>query len=172
MKESTKPYLLYVGNIYPHKNTERMISAFKKLIRQNNSDYQLVIVGGDNADSTKEVIFTGFVDDDKLDDLYKNATLYVFPSLYEGFGLSPLEAMARGVVTTSSNASCLPEILGDGVLYFNPSDIDDIAEKISKVLFDENLRNTLIKRGFERVKKYSWQKTAEETSEIYKNIPL
>lgn len=172
MKEPTKPYLLYVGNIYPHKNIERMISAFKKIIQENNSDCRLVIVGGDNVNSTEDVIFTGFINDDELDSLYKNAVLYVFPSLYEGFGLSPLEAMARGVATISSNTSCLPEILGEAVLYFDPLDIDDMAEKIKQVLFDENLRSNLIKKGLERVKKYSWQKTAKKTSEIYKNIPL
>jgi glycosyltransferase involved in cell wall biosynthesis len=172
MKESTKPYLLYVGNIYPHKNTERMISAFKKLIQKNHLNYRLIIVGGNNADSAENIVFTGFIDDDKLDSLYKNAALYIFPSLYEGFGFSPLEAMARGVAIVSSNTSCMPEILGDATLYFDPLDTDDMAKKISKVLSDENLRNTLIEKGFERVKKYSWQKTAEETLEIYKNIPL
>lgn len=155
MKVSAKkPYILYVGNDYPHKNLKRLILAFKKL----NLDYQLVLI-------------TDFVSERQLDKLYKNASLYVYPSLHEGFGLTPLEAMARGLPVASSNATCLPEVLGQAAIYFNPLDIDDMVKKIKKVLLDEDLRERLIKRGFEQVKKYSWQKMAKQTLEIYKSIP-
>lgn len=155
MKESLikKPYILYVGNDYPHKNLKRLKLAFKKL----NLDYRLVLV-------------TEFISEEKLDELYKNASLYIQPSLVEGFGLPPLEAMARGVPVVSSNAACLPEILGKGAIYFNPLDIDDIVEKIKKVLLDDQVKKELIRKGFEQVKKYTWQKMAKEILEIYSTL--
>jgi glycosyltransferase involved in cell wall biosynthesis len=165
-------YILYVGNVYPHKNLENLILAFRK-IKQDNFNLQLVLVGGNDyfykklKKNNDDVIFTGFIKDEDLNILYNNAALYVFPSLYEGFGLPPLEAMARGLAVVSSNATCLPEILGDAALYFNPLDIDDIAEKIKKVLADNNLREQLIQKGFAQVKKYSWKKMAEETLKLY-----
>jgi len=171
MKESIKPYLLYVGNLYPHKNIKRLISAFRQLIEKDNLDYRLVIVGGDKKNSTERIIFTGLINDEELDDIYKNASLFVFPSLSEGFGFPPLEAMKRGVPVVSSHATCLPEILGNAAVYFNPQDVSDMAEKIKKVLLDKNLKSELIKKGLEGVKKYDWQKTAEETLTLYKNIP-
>lgn len=148
-----KPYILYVGNDYPHKNLKRLNSAFKKII-ESGLDYQLILI-------------TEFVSEQELDNLYKNASLFVFPSLSEGFGLPPLEAMARGIPVVSSNATCLPEILGDAAVYFNPLDVDDMAEKIKKTLLDESLRKNLIEKGFEQIKKYSWEKMAEETLELY-----
>jgi len=149
-----KPYILYVGNAYPHKNLKRLNLAFEKLVKEHNLDYELILI-------------TEFVSEEELDNLYKNAALFAFPSLCEGFGLPPLEAMARGVPVVSSNATSLPEILGDAALYFDPLDVDDIAEKIKKALTDENLRKKLIEKGLEQVKKYSWQKMAEETLELY-----
>ena len=158
MKEfPKKPYLLYVGNDYPHKNLERLKLAFDKLVKEHNLNYQLVLI-------------TKFVSEKELDSLYKNASLYVFPSLSEGFGLPPLEAMARGLPVVSSNATCLLEILGDAALYFNPLDIDDMAKKIRKALLDKNLRKKLIKKGFEQIKKYDWGKMAKETLGLYKKI--
>jgi glycosyltransferase involved in cell wall biosynthesis len=188
MKESQikKPYLLYVGNAYPHKNLKRLILAFKKLVEDYNLDYQLVLVGGGDhfyrklrrdtnlrmlPQFTNRILFLGFVSDKELDELYKNASLYVFPSLHEGFGLPPLEAMARGLPVVSSSATCLPEILGKAIIYFNPLDIDDMAEKIKKTLLDNRAKKDLIRKGYKQIKKYSWRKMAEETLEIYKNIP-
>jgi glycosyltransferase involved in cell wall biosynthesis len=171
MRELAENYILYVGNFYPHKNLKRLVLAFRKLIRETNADYSLVLVGGNNYSEEDKIIITGYVDDNRLNNLYRRADLYVFPSLYEGFGLPALEAMKRGVAVVSSNASCLPEILGDAAMYFNPHSIDDIAEKIKKVLFDKDLKNNLIKRGFERLRNYDWRKTAEETLTCYENIP-
>jgi glycosyltransferase involved in cell wall biosynthesis len=155
MKELVNPYILYVGNDYPHKNLERLKLACEK-IRQDGLAHSLILI-------------TGFVSEQELDDLYKNASLFVFPSLYEGFGLPPLEAMKRGVPVVSSNLTCMPEILGDAVLYFNPLNIDDMAEKIKNALTNRGLREALTKKGFEQIKKYSWPKMARETLEIYKN---
>lgn len=152
--QHSNPYILYVGNDYPHKNLERLKLACEK-IRQDGLEYSLILI-------------TGFVSEQELDDLYKNASLFVFPSLCEGFGLPPLEAMKRGVPVASSNATCLPEILGDAAIYFDPLNVDDIAEKIKKTFIDRELRERLIKEGFEQVKKYSWPQMARETIEIYK----
>ncbi len=154
MKELADQYILYVGNDYPHKNLERLRLACDK-VRREGLKQNLILI-------------TGFVDEQKLDNLYKNASLFVFPSLYEGFGLPPLEAMKRGVPVIASNLTCIPEILGEAALYFNPLNIDDMAEKIKTALINRELREGLINKGFERVKKYSWQQMAEETLEIYK----
>lgn len=181
MKElAKKPYLLYVGNAYPHKNLKRLILAFRKLIEEG-LDCNLVLVTNKGqfnhfnqvkrSPIEEKIIFTDFISDDELDKLYKDASLYVFPSLYEGFGLPALEAMARGVPVISSNTTCLPEILGIGAIYFNPLDINDIAEKIKKTLLDNRVKDILIKKGFEQVKKYSWQKMAKETLSVYEGIP-
>jgi glycosyltransferase involved in cell wall biosynthesis len=172
MRELIKPYLLYVGNIYPHKNVERLVLAFQKLIKEKNADYQLVFVGGNIMDSSERIIFTGFVSDGELDSLYKNADLFVFPSLYEGFGFPPLEAMARGVAVASSRNACLSEVLGDAVAYFDPENIDDMGEKIYEIITNRALKDDLAAKGFTWVKRYNWEKTAEKTLEIYKNIPL
>ncbi len=152
MKELHKQYILYVGNDYPHKNLERLKLAFEKI----DLNYKLVLI-------------TDFVSEQELDKLYKNAFLYVFPSLSEGFGLPPLEAMARGLPVVSSNATCLPEILGDAAIYFNPLDVDDMVKVIKKTLLDENLRKTLIKKGFEQIKRYDWSRMAKETMDLYEN---
>jgi len=179
------PYLLYVGNAYPHKNLERLIKAFKILINDFKKDLQLVLVGEEdyfyerlqgeardfvsNGEVFERLVFTDFVSDDELWILYQNAALYVFPSLCEGFGLPPLEAMAHGLPVVCSNATCLPEILGQATVYFDALNPQDMAEKINQVLGDKSLSRTLVKEGFEQIKKYSWQKMAQETLQIYKN---
>lgn len=175
-----KPFVLYVGNAYPHKNLERMILAFGKLITEYLLDYQLVIAGKkdsfhqsleqavQDAGLDQRVIFTDFVSDQQLAGLYKHASLYVFPSLSEGFGLPPLEAMAHNLAVASSNATCMPEILGDAALYFDPKSIDDMAQAMLTVLTDDKLRGQLIKKGARQVRKYGWKFTAKATLEVYK----
>ena len=179
-----KPYLLYVGNAYPHKNLEKLAGAFDILVSRDRIPLQLVFVGEHDYfykwfknylaerffHLEKAIIFTEFITDSMLADIYNNASLYVFPSLCEGFGLPPLEAMAHGVPVVSSNATCLPEILGEAAIYFNPLDVKDMAGKIRRVIKSQNLRQVLVSRGFEQIKKYSWQKMAEETLAIYKII--
>lgn len=174
-----KPYLLYVGNAYPHKNIERMILAFGKLITKYLLDYQLVIAGKKDsfhenleeavkeANLTDRVVFTGFVTDQELAGLYKNAKLYVFPSLSEGFGLPPLEAMAHGTPVVSSSSTCLPEVLGNSAEYFDPKNTSDMARVMLKVLSDDELALTLVKKGSKQVNKYSWRKTAKQTLVVY-----
>lgn len=174
-----KPFVLYVGNAYPHKNLERMIIAFGKLITEYVLDYQLVIAGRKDSfhknleQAVKEagledrVVFTGYINDQELAGLYNKSKLYIFPSLSEGFGLPPLEAMAHGLPVVSSNATCLPEVLGDAAVYFNPKDINDMTKAMLSVLTEEKLSNDLIKKGKRQVSKYSWKITAKETLDVY-----
>lgn len=176
----TKPFILYVGNAYPHKNLERLVLAYGKLITDYLLDYQLVIVGKkdsfrdqverdvNKAGLNDKVIFTGFVSDDTLHYLYKSAEIYVFPSLSEGFGLPGLEAMSYDLPVVSSNETCLPEVLGDGALYFDPRNINDMARKMAKLISDDELKLTLIKLGRNRIKNFSWEITAKKTFNTYK----
>lgn len=181
-----QPYLLYVGNAYPHKNLNRLVSAFRKLIEDDQMDLQLVLAGELDffykklqnkikssesfIPSYKRIVFTDFVRENDLGFLYQNAELYIFPSLCEGFGLPPLEAMACGLPVVSSSAASLPEILGPAALYFNPEDIDEMAKVIKRGLKDRNLRKQLTISGFKQIKKYNWLKMAENTLELYQSI--
>ncbi len=169
-------YLLYVGNAYPHKNLERLILAFQKLTQEEKIDLELVLVGQldyfyqrlqKQFSSLPGLIFTDFVSDEELASLYQRAALYVFPSLGEGFGLPPLEAMSYGLPVVSSQATCLPEILGRAAVYFNPEDIEDMAEKIKQVLKDKKIQERLISQGFEKIKEYHWSKMAQEALAVY-----
>jgi len=172
----TKPYILYVGNAYPHKNLEQLIVAFQNMNKESDGMYQLVLVGKtsqwytvleDVAGFDANIVFTGFVPDDALNELYDHATLYVFPSLYEGFGLPPLEAMMHGVPVISSHASCMPEILGEGALYFDPESVDDIARALTEGTRNEDIRYTLRQNAKEELKRYSWERLARQTREVY-----
>ncbi len=174
-----KPYLLYVGNVYPHKNVEGLLRAFKDVIT-SKPDLKLVLVGKEDYFFKKikrfvrqlglesSVIFTGFVTDSDLPHLYKNGSLYVFPSFCEGFGLPALEACSYGLPVIASNSSCLPEILGNAAIYFDPEDGNDIVEKIHTVLDNTMEAEKLRSEGYARVKKYSWDKMAELTLRLYK----
>ncbi|MDE3087958.1 MAG: glycosyltransferase family 4 protein [Chloroflexota bacterium] len=172
-----KPYILTVGTIQPRKNYARLIEAFAKLIanyRLQIADLQLVIAGGkgwmfDEIFRTIErlglrdrVMFTDYVPDDDLPALYALAALLAFPSLYEGFGLPIAEAMACGTPVVSSNASSLPEVGGDAALYFDPRDVDAMADALHRVLTDDVLRADLRVRGFAQGKQFSWERAAGE----------
>lgn len=183
-----KPYILYVGVAYPHKNLGGLIEAWKIFCAEHGNDYQLVLAGRKNYfyekilkqaclsgrqvqdDGINDVIFTDYVPDEDLPALYKHASLYVFPSFYEGFGLPPLEAMQYSVPVASSNAACLPEILQQAAAYFDPRDPHDMADTIWRCLIDANLRETLNKNGTQLIHNYSWQKTALATLDVYNNV--
>jgi len=122
-----------------------------------------------NDNTLKPIIFTGYLPDEQIACLYKSALLYVFPSLIEGFGLPPLEAQSYGLPVASSDKTCLPEVLGDSALYFDPENVEDMVAKIGAALSDEELRASLRERGYENVKKYSWHKMAEEIKKLYYN---
>ena len=178
-------YILSVGTLQPRKNTARLIEAFAKIRKSKkyaDSDLMLVVVGKkgwlyedilsapERFGVTESVKFLDFVSDEDLISLYKNAQCYVFPSLYEGFGLPVLEAMKFDCPVITSNVSSLPEAAGDAALYVDPLDIEDIAKKIQKVLEDKDLRRGLIKKGREQVKKFSWEKSAKETLAILEEV--
>lgn len=180
LKEADR-FLLYVGSAYPHKNLENLIKLMR-LLEQDNSDIKLVLVGksdffyerlkkeAHDLIESGRIIFAGYVPDAQLSKLYSRALAFIFPSLYEGFGLPPLEAMSHGCPVLSSDRSCLPEILGDSALYFNPEELEDIFGKIMRIAGDINLREKLISSGLERVKKYSWQECARITFNSYLQV--
>ncbi|HAI74129.1 MAG TPA: hypothetical protein DCS28_04385 [Candidatus Moranbacteria bacterium] len=177
-----KPYFIYVGNAYPHKNLERLVLAFGKVLKEKK-DLQLALVGKKDyfykrlktvvsENEIKNIIFLSDISDRELDSLFRYSIANVFPSLYEGFGLPPLEAMAKGAPVISSDHPCMREILGDSARFFDGKNIDAIAEAMKKIISDKKLRQELIKKGYEQIKKYSWKKMAEETRDVYENIEM
>ncbi len=173
------PYILYVGNIEPKKNIPTLLKAFSAISQGSKNDYRLVIVGKKlwkyqpTLDTVRvlnlqdRVIFLGYVPENDLPGIYNAASLFVFPSLYEGFGRPLLEAMMCGVPVIASNTSSIPEVVGDAGITVDPYDISALAMAINQVLTDDELRTTLIKKGLERAKLFSWQKCAEETLAVY-----
>jgi glycosyltransferase involved in cell wall biosynthesis len=175
---TSKQFIMYVGRPTPHKNLDRLVEAFK-LVHETYPDLVLALAGktDHNYQALEEkvktggipnVVFTGFISDGQLRWLYEHCTAYVFPSLSEGFGLPGLEAMAHGAPVVSSDATCLPEIYGDAAYYFYPYHTKEIADAIIEVIKDKKLRESLIAKGKDQVKKYSWQRMAEQTLDIYK----
>jgi len=165
-------FVLYAGNIKPHKNLERLIAAFGLLKqRPGHEDVKLLIIGDEvnkygalrrsveAAAVRQDVRFFGFVPERTLAALYRLADAFAFPSLYEGFGLPPLEAMACGTPVVTSRISSLPEVVGDAALLVDPYRVDDIASGLERVLGDEALRAGLVARGRERVKLFSWERS-------------
>lgn len=173
-----RPYLLYVGAAYPHKNLAGLLKAWKIFVQKYGNDYQLVLVGKEDyfyrrfkdhlARGSCPPLFTGFVPDDKLSWLYQQADLYVAPSLYEGFGLPPLEAMAQGVPVVASNRTCLPEVLGGAALYFDPTNYEQMAAAIYLGLTDENIRLTLKEKARAQLRRYSSERLVKETLAVYR----
>ncbi len=172
-----KKYFLVVGSLEPRKNLHRLLMAWKTIQHKLPEDFGLVFVGGSGnsqifADSKIEVgpedriHFTGYASDSVLDDLYRNCFAFIYPSLYEGFGLPPLEAMSRGAPVLTSNTTALGEIAGQSALTFDPSDDTDMGDKIFKIACDENLRLDLVRKSLEFSAKFDWKKTAEETYNI------
>jgi len=178
------PYILSLGQWREHKNLLRLVEAFSKVSREldKKRELDLVFVGRDDPKYPflkqkiqelhlgSKVRFTGFVEDQDLPVIYNNATLFVMPSLSEGFGLPGLEAQACHIPVIASNATCLPEVYGNGAIYFDPLNSTDMALKINEVLSDTKLRDDLVKRGSENTKRFSWDKTARKTLEVYSDI--
>lgn len=176
-----KNFILYVGQQSDYKNVKRLGDSHQKLLKKH-PDLGLILVGRINASAQKNkeyfeaqgyknIHFTGFVEDDQRDWLYENCAAYTFPSLMEGFGLPPLEAMQYDAPVASSNASCMPEVLGDAAHYFDPRDTDDIARAVDEILTNDSLRFELIEKGKVQRDKYSWKKLAQETLDQY-NLAL
>lgn len=180
-KLNSNPYLLYVGNIKPHKNLANLIDAFE--IIKNKIPHDLVIVGKKEGFITEDkkiaikatslgerVRFTGYVEEELLRQYLIYADALVFPSLYEGFGLPPLEAMASGCPTIVSDVASLPEICGDAALYCNPYSPKDIAEKILLLINNKELKESLREKGLARAKNFTWDKCAKETITVIKKV--
>jgi glycosyltransferase involved in cell wall biosynthesis len=175
-----KPFAVYTGNLYPHKNVGVLLRAVKILRGRIN----LAIVCARSVFTQKaedlvrelgvsaSVKFMGRLSDADLGSLYQQAAVFVFPSLIEGFGLPGLEAMAWGLPVVAAKASCLPEIYQDAAMYFNGVDPGDLAGKITRVSSDSALRRDLIAKGLKQVKKYSWALMAKQTWKIYQNALL
>lgn len=168
------PYIFYVGNAHPHKNVEGLIRVFRDL-REKYPNLSLVLAGNDHyfwqrvkkENNFEGIIYTGFVSDEQLVALYKNAKAFVLPSFEEGFGIPVLEAFATGCPVVSSNAGSLPEVGKEAALYFNPDDSKQMRKKVEMVLESESLRKELVSKGKERVKDFSWRKLARQTLEVY-----
>ncbi|MFH1405092.1 MAG: glycosyltransferase family 1 protein [Patescibacteria group bacterium] len=171
--------LLYIGNAYPHKNLEKLLLAFKKLL-QIKPNCHLTLAGKNDVfyQRTKEasgkmqipeskLTFKLDPTDSELVELYASACIYVFPSRMEGFGLPALEAMQAGVPIACAHAGSLPEIVGSAAEYFSPNNTDDIAQTLGRLLSNQQLRENLVQRGFEQIQKYSWTEMAERIIDIY-----
>ena len=175
------PLILYVGQFRPHKNIPGLIKAFA-VLKKDIKEAKLAILGKpdpayqdfwdtlDKLNLKKDILMPGFVQDEELASWYSIADVFVLPSFYEGFGLPGLEAMKAGLPVISSNRTSLPEVYKDAALYFDPSNIDEIADKIKLALEDKKLREELIKKGKIVASSYSWQKTAEQTLDLLKQV--
>jgi glycosyltransferase involved in cell wall biosynthesis len=179
-----KEFIFYVGNLSPHKNVRGLIKAYKALPELLREKYKLVIGASKKAEYfadiekviremklLSEVFFTGFIEEKDLPTVYRMSELFAFPSLYEGFGLPPLEAMASGCPVVSSNTSSLPEVLGDAALLFNPYDIEEVSSAMRKMLEDENLRNMFRQKGLERAKIFTSERMTEKIISFLESIP-
>jgi glycosyltransferase involved in cell wall biosynthesis len=182
-----QPYILYAGRIRPHKNIPRLIEAFAVLRGEFEShprfkNLRLLIIGDEISrhpevrravaqTKTEQVVrFLGFVPFDTLRQFYASASVFAFPSLYEGFGLPPLEAMATGIPVVTSAVSSLPEVVGDAAMIVNPENVFDIARGLREVLTDDKLRSQLIEAGYAQVRQFSWNRTAEQTLDVYREV--
>ncbi|HEU4715999.1 MAG TPA: glycosyltransferase family 1 protein [Candidatus Saccharimonadales bacterium] len=174
-----KQFIMYVGQQSDYKNIRRLGDAHQKLL-QKHPDLGLILVGKKttahkkneayfNEKGYKNILFTDFIPDEQRDWLFTQCAAYVFPSLMEGFGLPALEAMGYGAPVASSSATCLPEVYGDAAHYFDPLDIDDMARAIDDIITNDDLRTSLIEKGYAQNKKYSWKRMAEQTHAIYMN---
>jgi glycosyltransferase involved in cell wall biosynthesis len=176
------PYFLYVGNAYPHKNLEALLHAFS-FFHQIHPEVTLVLAGRSDVfyDRLKQEVdeieipsdrvkFIMSPSDHELHELYRHASLYLFPSRIEGFGLPPLEAMQEGVPVAAARAGSLPEILGDAAIYFHPDDIEEMVRVMEQTLVDEALRKDLKKKGAKQITRYSWQVMTKTILSLYDTL--
>ncbi|MFW0837841.1 MAG: glycosyltransferase family 4 protein [Candidatus Komeilibacteria bacterium] len=177
-----RPYILYVGAAYPHKNLYRLLQAWKLLQPELKDAYQLVLVGQRDwfyqtlQDESREqqldrnVVFTGYIYDKELPIFYQFSLAYIFPSYLEGFGLPAIEAQSYGIPVLAANNSSLPEVLAESAVYFDPFDINDIAAKMAKVISNEDLRDKLKQAGYKNTQRFDWNKLAQQTKQIYTKV--
>ena len=177
-----RPYIVFIGSIEPRKNLVRLLEAYKELLKWSTK-WKLVIVGSSNywkgslvekkveqLGIKDKVIFTGYVKDADLPAIYNGADLFCFPSLYEGFGLPVLEAMACGTPVITSKCSSLPEVVGEAAVLVDPFNVNEIFSAMRRILSEPELARELHKRGLERVAHFSWERTAHETIAVYEKV--
>ena len=178
-------YLLFVGTLEPRKNLIRLLEAFYRLLAGNpnyKSKYQLLLAGSlgwlydtifdevKNRGLGENVLLPGYVDAEDLPTLYRNATIFIYPSLYEGFGLPVLEALTSGTPVITSDSSSMPEIAGDAALFVDPVDVEGMVSAMRRFLEDEKLRSNYSERALLQAKKFSWEKCARETLDVYREV--
>ncbi|MHB8792455.1 MAG: glycosyltransferase family 4 protein [Thermoleophilia bacterium] len=177
------PYILTVGNLQPRKNLQRLVAAYVRL-RNSRPDikHKLVIVGkrawrhdpiiesAKQSRWAKDILLTDYVPEDDLPVLYSGASVFVYPSIYEGFGLPPLEAMACGVPVITSDRSSLPEVVGDAAIKINPFDVEAIAASMASVILEPSVASKMRQDSVERASLFSWEKCARQTVDIFENI--
>jgi glycosyltransferase involved in cell wall biosynthesis len=178
--EKYDPYLLTLGSRDPRKNLKLLIEAWKSIGMSEKLGRKLIVAGGmskifssENINEIpKDIIMKGYVEDEDLPGLYAGAEAFIFSSIYEGFGLPPLEAMACGCPVICSHEASLPEVCGDAAYYIDPYDIESISKGIIKILADDDLRTDMAKKGLEQAKNFDWEKSAAQLIDIfYKAVP-
>lgn len=174
-----RPYIFTLGADDPRKNTVRLVQAYLGLLEKHSIEYDLVISGYANwegsdahelvkrAGATARVTFLGFIPIEQLVALYRDAALFVYPSLYEGFGIPILEAFSAGCPVLASNVTSIPEVGGDAALYFDPLSVEQISQTMMQVIGDPSLRRSLARQGYARAQQFSWDETARQTLSIY-----
>jgi glycosyltransferase involved in cell wall biosynthesis len=175
-------YVLFVGTLEPRKNIKTLIKSYSKLIKEINKEIKLVVVGKKgwmykeifelmrSLGIDNQVIFTGFADLEDLPYLYNGAEVFVYPSIYEGFGIPVLEAISCGTPTITSNVSSMPEVIGDAGITVNPNDVDELKDAIKRIIEDDDLKEQFRKQGIEQAKKFTWKNCAKDTLQVYKKI--
>ncbi|NTV52445.1 MAG: glycosyltransferase family 4 protein [Candidatus Firestonebacteria bacterium] len=175
-----KKFILFVGSIEPRKNLERLLIAYLQLPEAEKRECKLVLSGFAGWKNSaimnliqkahEHVIFLGYLSVHELALLYNAATIFAYPSLYEGFGLPPIEAMACGTPVLVSRAASLPEVCGDAALYCDPLEVDQISSQLQKLFFDEGLQKRLVETGFQKIRNYTWDKSAEQLLQLFREI--
>ena len=175
-------YILFVGTLEPRKNIKTLIKSYSKLIDEINKDIKLVIVGKKGwmykeifklikyLEIEEKVIFTGFADLDDLPYLYNGAEMFVYPSIYEGFGIPVLESISCGVPTITSNVSSMPEVIGNAGITIDPTDIIELKNSMKKIIKNDNLKKKLKNLGIKQSKKFTWENCAINTLEVYQKV--
>lgn len=175
----TGDFLLYLGGFSPRKNVRSILVAFSRIYKELPLSYKVVIIGPSRDDHcylsglcdtlgiSDKVVFTGYVPYEDLPYFYNASALFVYPSLYEGFGLPPLEAMSCGTPVIASNVSSIPEVVGDGAFLINPFDAEDLKNAMERMLTDNSLWNEIAQKGYQRSKEFSWDKTCLNTLKVY-----
>lgn len=177
-----RPYMLYIGNVEPRKNVVRLLHAYRMLKKESNVSHQLVLAGGGgwrneaiyrelrDLEESGDVILTGYISTPEKNALYAYADAFVFPSIYEGFGMPPLEAMHFGCPVVCANAASLPEVVGGAAQLVDPMDVVSIADGIWKVLSNQGYAAELIKQGYEQEKKFTWERSAQQLEQLCHHV--